>query len=80
MDNPPDFIHASVFPSNLTDFEDELSVSSVKTANVMVQYVACNYMQQTLYLWCYIPLYADYATNNRPLALRGNVTNAFFQK
>ena len=38
------------FRSNLTDFEDELSVSSVKTAIVMVQYVACNYMQQTLYL------------------------------
>ena len=38
------------FWSNLTDFEDELSVSSVKTANVMVKYVACNYMQQTLYL------------------------------
>ena len=46
MDNPPDFIHASVFPSTLTDSEEELSVSSVKTANVMVQYVACNYMQQ----------------------------------
>ena len=46
MDNPPDFIHASVFPVKF----DELSVSSVKTANVMVKYVACNYMQQTLYL------------------------------
>ena len=30
MDNPPEFI--SVFPSILTDFEDGLSVSSVKTA------------------------------------------------
>ena len=45
MDNPPDFIQASVFPSILTDFEDELSVSRVKTAKVMVQYVACNYTQ-----------------------------------
>ena len=34
MDNPPDFIHESVFPSILTDFEDELYVSGVQTANV----------------------------------------------
>ena len=61
MDNPHDFIHASVFPVKFDWFEDELSVSSVKTAKVMVKYVACNYMQQTLYLWCYIPLFVDYA-------------------
>ena len=32
MDNPLDFIHLFFFRSILTDFEDELSVSSVNTA------------------------------------------------
>ena len=32
MDNPLDFIHLFFFPSILTDFEDGLSVYSVKTA------------------------------------------------
>ena len=32
MNNPSDFLHP-VFPSVLTDFEDGLSVSSLKTAN-----------------------------------------------
>ena len=35
MDNPPDLIHLFFFSSILTDFEDGLSVPSVKTANEM---------------------------------------------
>ena len=33
LDNPPNLIHLFFFSSTLTDFEDRLSVPSLKTAN-----------------------------------------------